>query len=123
MDQSANDVSFNKVPNYSPKDLNQVGIRRSPRLAQLHNKKQLELILNHMAFFHASQALIPTTKVSEGDTKCVEEEDPFKEIHTFKEEMSSPYKNQFLQAIENEVKKHVEQNHWMCRPRDDGCED
>ena len=62
-------VIFQGVPKYKPVNVNTIGLRRSPRIAEL-KKKQLDRSLNHVGFINVN-------KVSE------EEGDPMKETYAF----------------------------------------
>ena len=76
-------VQFKGMPKYSPTNLDTVGLRRSPRIANVR-QKQLDASLNHVGFIHVDKA-------SEEDMI-----DPMKETFTFKKSMTSP-RNKILQ--------------------------
>lgn len=94
-------VTIQGVPKYSPVNINTIGLRRSPRIAQ--KKKQLDASLNHVGFINV-------------DTASEEDEDPMKEIYTYKEAMSSSHKKEFVDAMMKEISNHTKRNHWTyCR--------
>ena len=93
-----NNVTFKGLPKYYPVNIDALGIMQFPRIATL-NRKQLNPTLNHVGFFHVSNA-------SEEDI------DPLKEQCTFKEAMKSPYKQKFSKAMVHEINKHATRKHW-----------
>jgi len=93
------------MPKYSPTNLDTVGLRKSPRIANIR-RKQLDASLNHVGFIHVN--------------KAPEEDmiDPMKETFTFKEAMISPYKKNFVEVMEKEMDNHIKRKHWTYCKRD-----
>ena len=92
-------VSFQEMPKHSPININALGLRRSLHVDGM-KKKQLDPTLNHVGFIQVNEA--------------PEEEniDLMKEMRTFKEAVTSPYKKNFVEAMEKEVRDHFKREHW-----------
>ena len=86
------------MPKYLLTNLDTVGLRRSPWIANMQ-QKQLDASINHVSFIHINKA-------SEEDVI-----DPIKETFTFKEAMNSLHEKDFVEAIEKEMKNHIQCKH------------
>ena len=89
-------VIFQGVPKHAPVNVNTIGLRRSPRIAEL-KKKRINQSLNHIGFINAN-------KVSE------EEGNPLKETYAFAKAMLSPHKKEFVEAIILETQQIMQRN-------------